>query len=68
MKILKILVTWYSGTGNTEKIAKQIHEVVEELGYSIHTVNVTSPELDVDILLYDLIQLLELIQHELHHL
>ena len=52
---MRILNLFYSATKNTEKVAKQIHEVVEELGYSIDTVNVTSPELDVDILLYDLI-------------
>ncbi len=48
---MRILNLFYSATKNTEKVAKQIHEVVEELGYSIDTVNVTSPELDVDVLL-----------------
>ena len=52
---MKVLNLFYSSTNNTEKVAKQIHEAVEELGYSIDTVNVTSPDLDVDILLYDLI-------------
>jgi hypothetical protein len=52
---MRVLNLFYSSTNNTEKVAKQIHEVVEELGYSIDTVNVASPDLDVDILLYDMI-------------
>jgi hypothetical protein len=52
---MRVLNLFYSSTHNTEKVAKQIHDVVEELGYSIDTIKVTSPDLDVDILLYDLI-------------
>lgn len=42
MKILKILVTWYSGTGNTEKISKAIKE-----GITGHDVD-SLPVNDVD--------------------
>jgi len=42
VKILKILVTWYSGTGNTEKIAKAIKE-----GITGHDVD-SLPVNDVD--------------------
>lgn len=53
--LMRILNLFYSSTKNTEKVARQIHTVVEELGQKIDTVKVTSPDLNIDLLLYDVI-------------
>jgi len=43
VKILKILVTWYSGTGNTEKIAKAINEGITGHDVDLLPVNDVDP-------------------------
>ncbi|MCW4039188.1 MAG: flavodoxin [Candidatus Bathyarchaeota archaeon] len=52
---MRVLNLFYTSTKNTEKVARQIHDVIEELGYSIDTVNVTSHKQDIDILQYNMI-------------
>lgn len=52
---MTILNLYYSSTGNTEKVAKRIHETVQELGYDVGTLRVTGGDMDVDLLRYDLV-------------
>jgi hypothetical protein len=52
---MKVLNLFYSLTKNTEKVAQQIHDVIEELGYPIDTIEVTSPKQDIDILQYNIV-------------
>ncbi|MHA1256481.1 MAG: flavodoxin family protein [Promethearchaeota archaeon] len=40
---MKILVTWYSGTGNTEKIAKAINEGITGHDVDLLPVNDVDP-------------------------
>lgn len=52
---MRVLNLFYTSTKNTEKVAQQIHDVIEELGYPIDTINVTSPKQDIDILQYNMV-------------
>lgn len=52
---MRVLNLFYTLTKNTEKVAQQIHDAVEELGYPIDTINVTSGEQDIDILQYNMV-------------
>lgn len=52
---MRVLNLYYSSTKNTEKVARQIHSVIKELGYMIDTIKVDSPQLDIDILRYTMI-------------
>ena len=52
---MRVLNLFYSSTKNTEKVARQIHGVIEELGYVIDTIKVDSSQLRVDILQYHMV-------------
>ena len=52
---MRVLNLFFSSTNNTEKVARQIHDVIEELGYVIDTIKVDSSRLDIDILQYNMI-------------
>jgi hypothetical protein len=52
---MRVLNLFYTSTKNTEKVAQQIHDVIEEHGYPIDTINVTSPKQDIDILQYNMV-------------
>jgi hypothetical protein len=52
---MRVLNLFYSSTKNTEKVARQIHDVIKGLGYVIDTIKVDSPQLDIDILQYNII-------------
>ena len=52
---MRVLNLFYTSTKNTEKVAQQIHDVIEELGYSIDTINVTSLKQDINILQYNMV-------------
>jgi flavorubredoxin len=51
---MKALIVYWSGTGNTEKVAKAIKEGMEEKKFSVKY-KTTSEAVDEDILSYDLI-------------
>ena len=42
--LLKILNLYFTGTGNTEKIAKQIEKTLRELGHEVDTVKVATDD------------------------
>jgi len=52
---MKILNLYYSGTGNTEKIAKQIETTLLELGHEVDSIKVSDDLVEPDILSYDFI-------------
>ena len=52
---MKVLNLYFSSTGNTEKVAKQIDETVQELGYPVDTIKIGSKELTLNILDYDFV-------------
>ncbi|MGD8565824.1 MAG: flavodoxin domain-containing protein [Candidatus Bathyarchaeota archaeon] len=52
---MKVLNLYFSSTGNTEKVAKKIHETVRTLGHDIETVKVTSDDMDIDVLKFDFV-------------
>jgi hypothetical protein len=51
---MKVLNLYYSATGNTDKVAKQIEETVRNAGHAVDTVKVIK-DIDLDILAYDLV-------------
>ena len=51
---MNILSLYFSTTGNTEKIAKEIEKTARELGHQVDTIR-TTREIDVDLLHYDFI-------------
>jgi len=51
---MKILHLYFSTTGNTRKVARQIDRTLRQLGHEVETVPVTK-ELEPDLLAYDLI-------------
>ncbi len=51
---MRVLNLYFSTTGNTEKIAKQIEKAVMDAGYEVETVKVTK-NTEVDILAYDFV-------------
>ena len=52
---MNVLNLYYSGTGNTEKVASRITKTVQELGNPIDSLKVDSKDMDVDILHYDFV-------------
>jgi hypothetical protein len=52
---MKVLNLYFTSTGNTEKVALQIHETVRALGHRVETVKVTSGNVEVDILQFDFV-------------
>lgn len=53
--MMNVLNLYFTSTGNTEKVALQIQDIVRELGHSVETVKVTSGNIDVDILQFDFV-------------
>lgn len=53
--VTKVLNLYFSSTGNTEKVARRIHETVRELGYSVKTMKVSSEDVEVDVLQFDFV-------------
>jgi hypothetical protein len=51
---MKILNLYFSGTGNTEKIAKQIDKTVRELGHEVDSIKVVEDS-EPDVLAYDMV-------------
>lgn len=51
---MKVLNLYFSATGNTDKIARQIGTTVQKAGYEVETVKVTK-NTELDILAYDLV-------------
>jgi flavodoxin len=52
---VKILNLYFSGTGNTEKIAARIDKTLRELGHEVDSVQVAADDLDRDVLSYDMV-------------
>jgi hypothetical protein len=52
---MNVLNIYFSSTGNTEKVAIKIQETVRKLGHTVKTVNVTSDDMDVDVLQFDFV-------------
>ena len=52
---MNVLNLYYSSTGNTEKVALRIQDTVKELGHDVETVKVTSGDIDVDVLKFDIV-------------
>ena len=52
---MKVLNLYFSATGNTEKVAMRIKGAVQELGYEVDTLKVTSKDLEIDILNYNFV-------------
>lgn len=50
-----VLNLYFSSTGNTEKVAFKIEDTVRGLGHNVVTVKVTSGDVDVDVLKFDLV-------------
>jgi flavodoxin len=52
--LMKVLNLYYSATGNTEKVAKQIENAVLKAGHDVETIRVLKT-IDLDLLAYDFI-------------
>jgi flavodoxin len=53
---MKILNFYYSGTGNTEKIANRIDQALRELGHEVDSIKVSADSAaDVDLFAYDFV-------------
>jgi flavodoxin len=52
---MKVLNLYFSATGNTEKVAMRIEETIRELGYEVDTLKITSKDMELDVLQYDLV-------------
>lgn len=52
---MKALNLYFSATGNTEKVAKQMEKTLRELGLEVDSVKVGSDDTQPDILAYDLV-------------
>jgi flavodoxin len=52
--LMKVLNLYFSATGNTEKVAKQIERAVLKAGHEVETIRV-SETVDLDILAYDFV-------------
>lgn len=52
---MKVLNLYFSATGNTEKVAKQIEKALCEHGLEVDSFKVTNDEIEADILAYDLV-------------
>jgi flavodoxin len=51
---MKVLNMYYSATGNTEKVARQIERSIKKVGHGVETVEVAK-DIDLDILSYDFV-------------
>ena len=51
---MRVLNLYFSTTGNTEKIAKQIEKAVRDAGHEVETIKVTKNS-EVDLLAYDFV-------------
>jgi hypothetical protein len=51
---MKILNLYFSATGNTDKVAKQIENASKEMGHEVHTVKAAA-NIELDILIYDFV-------------
>jgi len=51
---MNILNYYFSSTGNTEKVALTIHKTIEELGHNVDTIKITSRDIVVEVLKYEL--------------
>lgn len=51
---MKVLNLYFSATGNTEKVAKQIEKGVLKAGHEVETIRVVKT-IDLDILAYDFV-------------
>jgi multimeric flavodoxin WrbA len=51
---MKVLNLYYSATGNTDKVAKQIEKSIKKVGHEVETVQV-GKDIEPDILAYDLV-------------
>lgn len=52
---MDVLNLYYSSTGNTEKVARRIHETAVELGHRVNTLRVKGKNEELDILDYDFV-------------
>lgn len=52
---MSVLNLYFSSTGNTEKVAFKIQDIVRELGHKVETVKVTGGDIDVDVLKFDFV-------------
>ena len=52
---MKVLNLYFTTTANTEKVAYQIRDTVQELGHDVDTVKITGKEMEIDILEYDFV-------------
>ncbi len=52
---MKVLNLYFTMTANTEKVAYQIHDTVQELGHEVDTVKISDKEMEIDILAYDFV-------------
>ena len=51
---MKVLNLYFSTTGNTEKMAKQIEKAAKDAGHEVETIKITK-NAEVDILAYDFV-------------
>jgi flavodoxin len=50
---MNVLNMYFSSTGNTEKVALKIGETIQALGHKLDTLEVTTKDVEVDVLNYD---------------
>jgi flavodoxin len=53
-KHMRVLNLYYSATGNTDKVAKEIEKGIKKVGHEVETVKVVK-DIDLDILAYDFV-------------
>ena len=52
---MNVLNLYFSSTGNTEKVAKRIHDTVKALGHAVDTVKIADKTQEIDVLKYDVV-------------
>jgi hypothetical protein len=52
---MRILNMFYSLTGNTEKVAKQVEETCRKTGHTVDTVRIVTEDAEVDVTEYDFV-------------
>lgn len=52
---LNVLNIYFSQTGNTEKVAFKIRDTIQEQGYNVKTLRISSGDIDIDILQYNFV-------------
>ena len=52
---MKVLNLYFSGTGNTEKIARRIDQTLRELGHEVDSVKVATDDCEPEVLAYDMV-------------